>query len=201
MKKLFTQLPLVCISIIINAQSNFNKGFNMGYGEGYCHDKGVGCIKPLSPMAPMPTIGESINSYQDGYNRGFQQGLNAQKSNATSQRYQTSKPKFIEDKMYNPYGNVDNVVKLALALKESKGRALELLESEEYQAVADICFAGLRVSPKDDEFMLILASAYKSAGDKQNALKWFKIVSYYRRGDENLKEVISTLENEVSNEE
>ncbi|RMZ60382.1 hypothetical protein D1632_05445 [Chryseobacterium nematophagum] len=144
MKKLFTLLPLACISIVVKAQSNFNEGFVIGYGNGFCHDRGVGCIKPLSPLAPIPAIGESINSYQDGYNRGFQQGLNAQKSNSTWQAYQTSKPKFIEDKMYNPYGNVDNVIKLALALKESKGRALELLEKEDYQAAADIMFCRLK---------------------------------------------------------
>lgn len=56
------------------AQTTFNRGFNIGYKEGYCHNETV-CTPPIPPMAPMPTIHESSNSYQDGYNRGFKVGL------------------------------------------------------------------------------------------------------------------------------
>ena len=56
------------------AQSRFEKGFEVGYKEGWCYDKGVGCIPPIPPIAPIPGIGEDMNNYQDGYRRGFTMG-------------------------------------------------------------------------------------------------------------------------------
>lgn len=194
---------IIFTAITTNAQVNFNKGFNIGYGEGYCYEKGIGCIKPLPPVAPIPTINENINSYQDGYNRGFQQGLNTQKSNnnsaTTKQQYKTSQPRFLENNNVNPYVNINSAIELALALRESKGRAIEYLKNKDYQAVADICFAGLNVSPKDDEFMLLLAQVYRDSGDNKNALKWYKKAYYYRKKDKNLKTLIQSLENEIYN--
>ncbi|GAL69088.1 tetratricopeptide repeat protein [Jejuia pallidilutea] len=179
------------------AQTEFDSGFKDGYKNGYCQDQGIGCIKPIPPIAPIPTVDESSSSYQDGYNRGFQMGMKAQtsKPNSTNrQRYQTAKSTFIEDKMYNPYGNLKNAIALANALKESKGRAMEHLKNEEYQKVANICFAGLRVSPKDDEFMMLLGQAYRMTGDKENAIKWLKKSSRLRPRDNNLKSLVAKLE-------
>ncbi|MDV3845789.1 hypothetical protein CMT95_17145 [Elizabethkingia anophelis] len=97
------------ISITIFAQTNFDKGFKAGYSEGYCYDKGIGCIPPLSPLPPLVKIEENSNSYQDGYNRGFQKGLEEQKSkenlnqsNTDRQRYQTYQPRFDTDFIYQP---------------------------------------------------------------------------------------------------
>lgn len=179
------------------AQTEFDNGFKDGYKNGYCQDQGIGCIKPIPPIAPIPTVDESSSSYQDGYNRGFQMGMKAQtsKPNSTNrQRYQTAKPTFVEDKMYNPYGNLNNAIALANALRESKGRAMEHIKNEEYQEAANICFAGLRVSPKDDEFMMILGQAYRMTGDRENAIKWLKKASRLRPKDKNLKSLVSKLE-------
>tara|TARA_R110002096_G_scaffold435845_1_gene663825 strand:+ start:1197 stop:2495 length:1299 start_codon:yes stop_codon:yes gene_type:complete len=179
------------------AQTEFDNGFKDGYKNGYCQDQGIGCIKPIPPIAPIPNVDENSSSYQDGYNRGFKMGMKAQtsKPNSTNrQRYQTAKPTFVEDKMYNPYGNLNNAIALAKALRESKGRAMEHLKNEEYQEVANICFAGLRVSPKDDEFMMLLGQAYRMTGDKENALKWLKKSSRLRPRDKNLKSLVSKIE-------
>lgn len=179
------------------AQTNFNNGFEKGYKNGYCQDQGIGCIKPMPPIAPIPKVNESSSSYQDGYNRGFQMGMNAQKptSNSTNrQRYKTAKPTFIENKTYNPYGNLNNTIALANSLKKSKGRAMEHMKNEEYQEVANICFAGLRVSPRDDEFMILLGQAYRMTGDKDNAIKWLKKSSRLRPRDKNLKNLVAKLE-------
>ncbi|MCT4139372.1 hypothetical protein HZP65_01300 [Elizabethkingia anophelis] len=105
MKNIFMLLGFASITIF--AQTNFEKGYKAGYGEGYCYDKGIGCIKPLSPLPPIPKIDENTGSYQDGYNRGFQHGIDAQKSNVKSnstdrQRYQTFQPKFDTDFIYQP---------------------------------------------------------------------------------------------------
>jgi len=87
-------------SQFVFAQTEFVKGFNAGYKEGYCHDRGIGCIPPIPPIAPLPTVYENQNSYVDGYNRGFKMGLeerkkqdNKEKNTPTTyenrQRYQT----------------------------------------------------------------------------------------------------------------
>lgn len=102
MKKILSVVFLFTINLLL-AQSNFDRGFSDGYKKGYCQDQG-NCIEPISPIAPIPSVYESSLSYQDGYNRGFQQGLNSQKSNNTTQnrtRYQTSESKFVDNKMYS----------------------------------------------------------------------------------------------------
>ena len=201
MKRTFLLSFILFISAnLLFAQTDFTNGFNEGYKKGYCHDQGIGCIEPIPPISALPKIGESSDSYTDGYNRGFQMGLDAQKSSTTSdnrKRYQTSKSTFIEDKMYNPYSNVNmnNVVALARALRESKGRAMVHLKNKDYQAAADISFAGLRISNNDDEFMMILGQAYRLSGDNKNGLKWLKKASKRRPRDKNLKKLVKKMEN------
>ena len=71
-------------------QSNFDKGFQAGYAKGYCYNQGISCISPNPPIAPLPKIGESLDSYQDGYDSGFQTGLTKQNSPQTRKGYVTS---------------------------------------------------------------------------------------------------------------
>lgn len=195
-------------SNIVNSQSKYSEGFDDGYKNGYCQDQGVGCIQPIPPIAPLPQVGENLSSYKDGYNRGFELGLNARKSNKSSSstnvpnrsRYQTARPIFVENKMSNPYGNIDNEIALANALRDSKGRAVEHLENEEYQEAANISFAGLRVAPKDDEFMIIIGQAYYMNGDLDNAIQWLKKASKLRPNDYNLRRDIYELEDDILKE-
>lgn len=58
----------------------FNAGYNDGWPIGYCYDAQLGCIAPITPIAPLPKIGESSNSYMDGYHRGLADGINKGKS-------------------------------------------------------------------------------------------------------------------------
>lgn len=107
MRKYFLIAILFLINNITLAQSGFAKGFEVGYKEGWCYDRGVGCIPPIPPIAPIPKIGEDMNSYQDGYRRGFTMGQqDAKKSNAPTsrKRYQTSESVFMDakDLIYNP---------------------------------------------------------------------------------------------------
>jgi len=53
--------------------SKFESGFKKGYVAGYCYEV-QNCIKPILPLTPLPTLLESADSYQDGYNRGFTNG-------------------------------------------------------------------------------------------------------------------------------
>lgn len=55
----------------------FCDGWQAGYKAGYCYGKGMGCLEPLTPLCPLARLGES--TFQDGYNRGFLAGVNAQR--------------------------------------------------------------------------------------------------------------------------
>ncbi len=56
--------------------TNYEVGFSDGYKVGYCYGQGYNCITPIPPIAPLPRIGESSDSYFDGYNRGLLKGRN-----------------------------------------------------------------------------------------------------------------------------
>jgi tetratricopeptide (TPR) repeat protein len=73
------------------AQNNYSNGFSEGYKNGYCYGK-YGCVAPLPPPTPPALPGENFNSYQDGYNRGFQMGLDGRKGTNT--------------RLYNPYNEI-----------------------------------------------------------------------------------------------
>ena len=98
------------------SQSNFDNGYKKGFQEGYCFNKSIGCIEPISPIAPIPKIGENMNSYTDGYNRGFNDGLEKQKKESSNinsndrERYKTTKSTFIDDFIYQP--NYDLMLQL-----------------------------------------------------------------------------------------
>jgi hypothetical protein len=74
-QNLIKAMKLLILSLIITLSFNneFEKGYDAGYNQGYCYLKVV-CIPTTPPMAPMPEITESADSYQDGYNRGFSDG-------------------------------------------------------------------------------------------------------------------------------
>lgn len=52
--------------------SEFCDGFRVGYEKGYCYQE-FSCLRPLVPLCPLPGLGES--SFEDGYNRGFLDGI------------------------------------------------------------------------------------------------------------------------------
>ena len=63
--------------------SEFSKGFKDGWCEGWKDVKGSLSMCPMAPMAPMPKLGQSRDSYRDGYNTGFKAGMRK----ANSSRY------------------------------------------------------------------------------------------------------------------
>ena len=201
MKKITLLFILIFVTKLSFAQTNYDRGFNNGYKKGYCYGQGIGCIEPITPTVPIPKIGESSDSYNDGYNYGFTIGKEARKNNTKNtaqirEPYQTTNSEFVDDNIYNPLKGIDvnNIFALAQALRESKGLALEYLEDENYQAVADICYSGLQINPNDDEYMLLLGQAYRLSGDNKNGLKWLKEASRRRPLDKNLKTLIKNME-------
>ena len=73
-------LMIIMMSSYAYIESNkistpFCEGWEDGYKEGYCY-RIENCLEPLVPQCPLPEIDE--NGYNDGYNRGFINGLNNQ---------------------------------------------------------------------------------------------------------------------------
>ncbi|WP_410878172.1 hypothetical protein [Myroides sp. DW712] len=112
---LIVSLLYACICF---GQDKFSQGFADGYKKGFCYDKGISCIEPIPPIAPIPKIGESSTSYNDGYNRGFQEGLANQKNvNIQRERYVGAESKFVDDFIYKP---PYELMERALAIKEAQ---------------------------------------------------------------------------------
>jgi len=84
MKNFFLTIFILIININAMSQikSNYARGFEVGFKEGYCYNhETVDCFYPITPLAPLPRINESKDNYTQGYNRGFQYGLDLKRSN------------------------------------------------------------------------------------------------------------------------
>ena len=180
------------------AQSNFFNGFQSGFKNGYCHNQGISCISPIPPNAPLPTVNENINSYQDGYNRGFEIGLNSNKSSSTStesnrQRYQTSSSTFVENKMSNI--NYNDVVAIASVIRQAKAKALELANNGQYEESLEICKAGLKINPQDDEFMMLIGDINSRFLNNDSEAIYYLEKAYRINRMENVKNKINRIKN------
>jgi hypothetical protein len=56
-------------------KSEFCEGWEDGYCEGWKDVKGQYAICPITPICPIPEIGQ--DNYRGGYNRGFKAGSRA----------------------------------------------------------------------------------------------------------------------------
>lgn len=139
MKKIFLIL-MICPFLYLKAQmGNFGDGYQRGWKEGYCHNYNASptCIPPIPPISPIPLIGEDIDNYKDGYNRGFADGLesfnnsniNLNFNNNDRERYQTSSPEYV-DFMYKP--NWDLMIKV-IQLADKKREELIQKASREIE--------------------------------------------------------------------
>lgn len=170
----------ILLTVFVNAQTNFNIGYDSGYGAGYCFDQGSGCINPVPPISPIPAIGESSDNYKDGYNRGFSDGLNKQKSNTNSsesigsnsssrKRYKTTKAVFIQDAIYNPYANVDFLnLKIQVLSKLIDGGIVDL-QNEDYEAAIEKSNRILKLQANQPIAYLIKSNAQFHKGEIVNA--------------------------------
>lgn len=192
------------------AQSQFSKGFKVGYEEGWCYDRGIGCIPPIPPIAPIPQIGENTNSYKDGYQRGFTMGQRdsaAESSNNSSQprtrqRYQTDKPIFDDFHVYNP-----NYELLAKVLEQRQRQALKFnqyheekeerikkqvynfLAQKEYKKALDIAN---RIERPISKYSMI-ARIYQEKGDIIDAYNYFYKCQSYELSEEDRKDLNEEL--------
>jgi len=99
MIRIILMILALSFSLTAKSQNSFSTGYKEGFPIGYCYYAGLGCIPPITPIVPMPAIGESYSSYTDGYNRGLLDGI--KKYNEEKSRNTYSKP----SNNLNPYSN------------------------------------------------------------------------------------------------
>lgn len=196
MKKIKTILMLF-VSLISFAQTQFSNGFQEGFKKGYCYEKGFNCLSPIAPLPPIPNIGENNNSYVDGYNRGFQVGLdkfrneNIQKiTNSDRKRYTTSQPEFVENKIYKaPYELMLKVLEIKekqheewLLTKEDREKSFHTnlataktkFQEGNYFSTIDYSKAALSNGYHNDYIYYLLGASYYNVEDFDNALFYLK---------------------------
>lgn len=108
MKNLFTLLLLLTSATALS--QTFKEGYKKGYEEGYCYGITY-CTPPLSPMPPMPSLGQ--DTFTDGYNLGFLEG---KKSN---------EPKEVE--IYKPIEKVGSNGSMSEECKASMDKCLAMM--------------------------------------------------------------------------
>jgi hypothetical protein len=87
MKILLIFISTLLITSLIYSQNNYSQGYKEGFPIGYCYNQSIGCIAPITPIVPIPNIGESYNNFLDGYNRGLLDGIKNYNSNQSSTNY------------------------------------------------------------------------------------------------------------------
>ena len=76
----FTAFFIILFTNSFCQTTRFEKGYGDGLKYGFCYNvKDVFCSYPVTFLFPQPRMNESAESYQDGYNRGFQTGLDFQR--------------------------------------------------------------------------------------------------------------------------
>lgn len=83
---MLTTFLLICVNVF--SQTPFDKGFREGYVDGYMYaafeNNDLNAIKPIPPIPPLPSIHESINSWRNGYDRGYIAGYKSYNSAGSS---------------------------------------------------------------------------------------------------------------------
>lgn len=155
----------ILFSTLIYSQTQFSKGFEEGFKKGYCYERGVGCLPPITPISPMPNISEKMESYTDGYNRGFQIGLDKSRSENSNvktgtdrKRFEAAQPEFIDDKMFK--FDIDAAMLANNLELQKKKQAFELYQNGQFESAMSICIEGLESTPNDTDYMKLIASIY-----------------------------------------
>jgi hypothetical protein len=76
MKRLILAVSLILAVPAVASYGAFCAGYEKGFAAGHCQGQGYGCVPPVSPVCPVP--GPDEDSFMDGYNRGFTDGLSTQ---------------------------------------------------------------------------------------------------------------------------
>jgi hypothetical protein len=122
-------------SAVAQINSNYERGFKIGFKEGYCYNKtNYDCFTPLTPITPMPRINESRENYTEGYNRGFQYGLDLKRSNdALRNSDNVLNQKVISFNRYVPQNPVEAMRVVAMIKQQKYDARTEWIQQKIYQ--------------------------------------------------------------------
>jgi len=118
-------LALIFFSFTTNSiaqiNSNYARGFEIGFKEGYCYNRSTyDCFTPMAPLTPMPRLNENKENYTEGYNRGFQYGLDLKRSDDALRNNDASlNQKIISFNQYIPQ-NPTEAMRIVGMIKQKK---------------------------------------------------------------------------------
>ena len=212
MKNLFYILFLLFINNTYG-QTDYHRGFEAGYKAGYCYGKVI-CDTPLIPAAP---VSDGF-SFKDGYNKGFQMGLDKQRGIENNYKgYKGTEATFIENAMFklpyelmikiidkkdkefeNKYGSYDNRVKI---FEDFVLKALDSFNEKSYYNAIEYCKLANNTFLTNPMIDMILGGSYYSIGDYDNAIYHLKIAKNngYAKANEFIK-LIKNKEKEMTYE-
>lgn len=174
------------LSINSFAQTSFYNGFEEGYKAGYCYGKKA-CVAPMIPAAPPTGF-----SFQDGYNSGFQMGLDKQRGveYVGNKGYKGTPATFIGDAMFklpyelmmkiidkkdqefeDQYGTFEN---RNLIFKNLLVKGLDAFNRKDYESAINYCNQAQNTQLTNPMVDMILGGSYYSKGDYDSALKYLK---------------------------
>lgn len=146
MRNLIIPYFLLLTSTFVFSQT-FEDGYKKGYGEGYCYGQAY-CTPPLSPLAPMPSLGQ--DTFTDGYNLGFLEGKESNMS-STPSTYESSESNIVY--VEKDCSAMQNVFASILYMSEKEyergnfrqaGIYFELLDKTELSYSPEIHFLGAK---------------------------------------------------------
>lgn len=89
-------LTLFGVTLLSQAQTNYDKGYKDGFARAYCYNQSINCIPKAPVFVPLPRVQESSTSYQNGYDRGYAEGLEFRRNETNNSNSNTSLK-------FNPY--------------------------------------------------------------------------------------------------
>jgi|GEM_PF-5188175 len=177
-----TRLSVLVIIILLNTsnsfgQTKYDQGFEDGYKKGYCSGD-LGCVTVSIPPVP-PSMGESIDSYQDGFGEGFKMGLDAQKKSKdakTKQGYKTTIDSQPIDYMHKPTELETKIAsKGEQNFETGMKRAHELYNEGKYSDCIGLCHLINNLTHLvSSKYYSLLALSYSRLGDKRNSNRYYK---------------------------
>jgi hypothetical protein len=166
---------LILITSHVNAQiSKFDDGFKVGFKEGYCYNSKILCNPPITPLTPLTRIGESLNSYQDGYNRGFQVGLDLFRLSSINEFGQLPNSfKYLEKQTFKSSEYVLplnlNLLATVLARKQAIFNSRKLWIQDQFDIINDLSYSLLKEKgAKYHESMIRAIDQYADVLNKGN---------------------------------
>ena len=117
---MLTTFLLICVNVF--SQTPFNKGFREGYVDGYMYaafeNNDLNAIKPIPPIPPLPSIHESINSWRNGYDRGYIAGYKSYDSAGSSKNPSAAGNQIL--RTYPKYNAPDLDLLMAIAMAQAQ---------------------------------------------------------------------------------